>query len=164
MCAAVATPALAFGPPGWVVFGAVALGTLVYGAVVLSSSSRTQSIPRAKTKTRDQTVETCRPWSVRVHAQGTQIGGTSGSTIGAPSIVRPAPITVAEGTVLAAATFALLSKSRKRNLTVAYGKCVAFIGSRPPAGFLGKQSFYGLSGDDNRFDVDSFGCSPNFIS
>ena len=166
MCAAVATPALAFGPPGWVVFGVVALGTVAVGAwVASSSSSQTRAIPRTSTRTRDRTRESCpRPWSVRVHAQGTQIGGTTGSTIGAPPILKTTPVTVAEGTALAAATFALLSKSQKKNLTGAYQKCVAFIDSRPPAGFLGKKSFYGRLRDNNRFDVDSFGISPNFIT
>lgn len=164
MCAAVAAPTLAFGPPGWVVFGVIALGTLAVGALAVSSSSRTQAIPRTKTQARDRTRERCpRPWSVRVHAQGTQFGGTTGSTIGAPPIVQSAPVTVGEGVALAAATFALLSKSQKKNLADAYRNCTAFIGSRPPTGFLGKRSCYGRSRDNNRFDVDSFGPSPNFI-
>lgn len=167
MCAAIAAaPAIAAGPPGWVVFVVVALGTVVVGALAVSSS-QTQSVPRSTTKARDRTIAKCppqRPWSVRVHAQGTQIGGTSGSTIGAPPLVKTAPITVVEGTALAAATYGLLSRSQSRNLDIAYDRCVAFIESRPPAGFLGQRSFYGRSRDNNRFDVDSYGPTPNFVS
>jgi hypothetical protein len=92
------------------------------------------------------------------------IGGTSGATIGAPPISQMSPISVAQGTELAATSFALIGARQKRNLAPAYEKCVTFIETRPPADFLGSKSFYGLSRDNNRFDVDSYGCSPNLIS
>ncbi len=163
--AVAATPALAFGPPGWAFFAVVAIGTLVVGGAVISqSSSTTQSKSKTKTKVKDKTCEEClRPWSIRVHAQGTQIGGSSGSTIGVPAIINTRPITIIEGITLSASTYALLTKSQKKNLSTSFQKCNTFILSRSPWGFLGKKSFYGTSRDNNRFDIDSFGITPNFI-
>ena len=164
--AAAAAPALAFGPPGWVVFAVAVVATVVVGALVVEQS-QSRSRSRAEARPRVDPIpiprERCvRPWSVRVHAQGTDIGGTSGSTIGAPPIVQGSPIAAAQGVALASATFALLTSRQQRNLTPAYEKCVAFIVTC--RGFLGKRSFYGLSRDNNRFDVDSFGPSPNFVT
>lgn len=164
MAALAASPALAFGPPGWAVFAVAVVGTAIVGAFAVSEM-RSQTVPdtRAQAKAKDCTTQDCpRPWSVRVHAQGTDIGGTSGSTIGAPAIVQTFPVTIAQGVALATATYALLTKGQKANLALAYEKCVRFI--QTCGGFLGKKSFYGLSRDNNRFDVDSFGPSPNFVS
>lgn len=163
--AAVAAPALAFGPPGWVVFGLAVVGTAAVAALSVAGP-RSTSTSRTATRTGDIAVQKCpeRPWSVRVHAQGTDIGGTSRSTVGAPPIVQMAPISVMQGVALASSTFGLLVSTQQRNLEPAYRKSVAFMRGCPPSGFLGKKSFYGLSRDNNRFDVDSFGCSPNFIT
>jgi hypothetical protein len=165
MAALAAAPALAAGPPGWVVFGLAVVVTAV-GAAMVAGQSRPREEARPTTGTRTTTCETCdrRPWSVRVHAQGTDIGGTTGSTLGAPPLVRTSPITVAEGVALASATYALLGRRVQANLATAYERCVSFIEARPPAGFLGSRSFYGASRDNNRFDVDSYGPSPNFIA
>jgi len=167
MCAAIAAPALAAGPPGWVVFGVAVLGSAVVAGIgyIGMSSSRSQSISESTTSTRERVCEECpRPWSVRTHAQGSDIGGTSGATLGAPPIVKTSPVTVAEGVALASVTYGLLTRSQMKNLADAYENCVSFISKRPPRGFLGSRSFYGFSRDNNRFDVDSFGTSPNFIS
>lgn len=167
MAAIAAAPALAAGPPGWAVFALAVAATAVVGALTVSQSqSQSRSGSRSETNTRDITIEECpkRPWSVRVHAQGTDIGGTSGSTVGAPPIIQMSPISKAQGVALATATFALLRSTQQRNLAPAYEKCVTFIEKRPPSGFLGQKSFYGLSRDNNRFDVDSFGVSPNFVT
>ena len=164
-----ATPALAFGPPGWAVFALAVGGTAIAGAWVASqSSSRSRASSSTQTATSDVCITKCegrRPWSVRVHAQGTDMGGTSGSTLGAPPVLQTTgPISVAQGVGLASATFALLSRRPSENLAGAYEKCVAFIESRPPYGWLSQKSFYGAKGGNNRFDVDSFGPSPNFIA
>lgn len=168
MSAAAAAPALVLGPPGWVIFAFAVVATAVVGAVAISQSHpRARSEPRSETKTGDMTIEDCprRPWSVRVHAQGTDIGGTTGSTLGAPRIIQTGgPITVAQGVGLAGATFALLTARQSKNLAAAYEKCTIFISRCPPLGFLGKKSFYGRSHDNNRFDLDSFGPSPNLVS
>lgn len=159
--AAAAAPALAFGPPGWVVFAVAVVATAAVG-VMAYERGRTRTRERAEPRAEDVPRVPCpRPWSVRVHAQGTDIGGTSGATIGAPPIVQTSPISKAQGAALAGATFALLTSRQQSNLALAYGKCVAFIESCP--GFLGSRSFYGRSRDNNRFDVDSYGISPNFV-
>lgn len=164
-----AAPAIAFGPPGWVVFGLAVAGTAIAGAWVASqSSSRSRTSSSTQTSTSDVCITKCeakRPWSVRAHAQGTDMGGTSGSTLGAPPLLQiSGPISVAQGVGLASETFALLSRRSSENLAGAYEKCVAFIGSHAPYGWLGQRSFYGAKGGNNRFDVDSFGPSPNFIA
>lgn len=167
MGALAAAPALAAGPPGWAFFALAVVVTAGAGVLAVSQvQSSSGSRSGTRTQTRDVVVEDCpkRPWSVRVHAQGTDIGGTSGATIGAPPIVQMSPIAVAAGVALAGATFALLTSRQQRNLAGAFEKCVAFIEARPPAGFLGQRSFYGLSRDNNRFDVDSYGPSPNFVA
>jgi hypothetical protein len=161
MAALAAAPALAFGPPGWAVF-AVAVAATAAVAYLAASQTRSRERTRTETRTRDVAPPCPRPWSVRVHAQGTDIGGTSGSTIGAPPIVQTSPVLVAQGVALAAATYALLGARQQRNLANAYAKCVKFI--QTCGGFLGQKSFYGLSRDNNRFDVDSFGPSPNFVA
>jgi hypothetical protein len=56
----------------------------------------------------------------------------------------------------------MLERRTQRNLAPAHERCVLFIEARPPAGFLGSRSFYGNSRDNNRFDVDSYGTTPNF--
>ena len=165
MAALAASPALAFGPPGWVVFGVAVVGTLVVGGELAWTVSKSQAVPdsRIQAKAKDCTTTDCpRPWSVRVHAQGTDIGGTSGSTTGAPAIVQTYPVAIAQGIALAGATYTLLTKSQKANLAPAYDKCIEFI--QTCGGFLGQKSFYGRSRDNNRFDVDSYGISPNFVS
>lgn len=160
-----ALPLLALGPPGWLVFAAATV------VVVAAAAITADQVQRSRTRTADRAeprvdaiprVPCPRPWSVRVHAQGTDIGGTSGSTIGAPPIVQTSPISAAQGVLLAGATFALLTSRQQQNLQPAFARCVAFI--ETCRGFLGKRSFYGLSRDNNRFDVDSFGPTPNFIA
>jgi hypothetical protein len=86
----------------------------------------------------------------------------SGSTAGAPAIVQIYPVAISQGIALAGATYALLTKSQKANLALAYDKCINFI--QTCGGFLGQKSFYGRYRDNNRFDVDSYGISPNFVS
>lgn len=149
------------------VFGVAVLGSAVVAGIgyIGMSSRRSQSIPVSTTSTSKRVCVECpRPWSVRTHAQGSDIGGTSGATVGASPIVKTSPITVAEGVALAAATYGLLTRSQMKNLAGAYEGCVSFISKRPPYGFLGSRSFYGIGRDNNRFDVDSFGPSNNFIA
>ena len=60
--------------------------------------------PREQTATSDDVAaipktaeEPCKRYTVRVHAQGTDCGGTTASTIGAPAITQPTPVTVEQG-------------------------------------------------------------------
>ncbi len=163
----VGAPLLAGGPPGWVAYGLLGLGTLALGYLAVQSTrSEPVSVPTTGSQT-DTGRRTCeRPWTVRVHAQGNVIGGRGGATLGAPPIAKTtAPVTVAEGLVLSTATFALLSRSQARTLSSAQAQANAWIAKRPPGGFLGQKSFYGAGGQrsNDRFDVDSYGCSPNFV-
>ncbi len=163
-------PLLAGGPPGWAAYGLLALGTLgaVGAAYLIHEATRSEPVAQPTTGTRTGTAtstKTCdRPWSVRIHAQGDVIGGRGGATLGAPAILKPAaPVTVAEGLALSTATFALLSRGQAKTLASAQAQADSWIRARPPAGFLGQKSFYTAERGNNRFDVDSYGCSPNFI-
>ncbi|SFJ61272.1 hypothetical protein [Jannaschia pohangensis] len=161
-------PLLAGGPPGWVAYAGLGVITLVGGIYVMSQSrSQTRTVPATGTQT-DTSERRCnRPWSVRVHAQGSIIGGRGGATLGAPPIVSPsAPVTSIAGIALAEATYAMLSRSQKSALADAKVRLQTWVGNRPPGGFLGQQSFRDRPGSrgSNRFDVDSYGCTPNFIT
>ncbi|WP_411838831.1 hypothetical protein [Paracoccus sp. ME4] len=161
-------PLLAGGPPGWVAYGLLGLGTLAAGYLIYENTqSNAITVPTTGTQT-DTARRSCdRPWSVRIHAQGNVIGGRGGATLGAPPIVRPtSPVIVVEGLGLSAATFAMLSRGQARTLSSAHAQANTWISRRPPGGYLGQKSFYGTGGQrgNDRFDVDSYGCSPNFIT
>ena len=160
-------PLLAGGPPGWIAYGILGIATLAGGYLIYENTrSEPVNVPTTGSQT-DTGRKTCdRPWSVRIHAQGNIIGGRGGATLGAPPVVKTvAPVTVAEGLVLSAATFALLNRGQARALSSAQAQANAWISKRPPGGFLGQKSFYGIGGyrGNDRFDVDSYGCSHNFI-
>lgn len=172
------SPALAGGPPGWVVW-AVGGTILTVGAVLVGSQalemarSRDRAeprvIPRTDACSASGTRQHCpnqRPYSVRVHAQGTDCGGTPRSTIGAPALSRQgSPITAGEGVALSIATWSLLSRTQRNTREMAKVSLEAFILARPPAGFLSKRSFPASDRrGGKRYDVDSFGPSANFIS
>ncbi|MBL3576126.1 hypothetical protein JMK10_17605 [Rhodovulum sulfidophilum] len=162
-----AAPLLLGGPPGWIAFGLVGLATLGGGYLIYENSrSKTESGPATGAQT-DTGRKSCdRPWSVRIHAQGNVIGGRGSATLGAPPILKTtAPVTVAEGLALSASTFALLSRGQAKALASAQMQANKWISQRPPGGYLGQKSFYGVGGQrgNDRFDVDSYGCSNNFI-
>jgi len=158
-----AAPVLAAGPLGWAVFRVAALGTVAYGLAMSPSRSQTKSPSRTKEASRTMK-EWEDNWSVRIHAQGRIIGGTSKSTIGAPAILKWSPVTVAEGIGRTEATFGMLTRSQKKELLLAYERCKRFTASRPSkGGFLGKETFpKPRRKGGNRIDLDSFGPSENF--
>jgi hypothetical protein len=78
-------------------------------------------------------------------------------------ILRPSPVTVAEGLVLSSVTFALLQKRQAKKLAPAKAKLDAWISKLPPMSFLGPKTFR-VTGGGNRYDIDSYGCTPNFVS
>ncbi|WP_133511551.1 hypothetical protein [Candidatus Thiosymbion oneisti] len=163
MGAIAAAPALAAGPPGWAVFGVVAVGTAAYGLAMSSSRHQTKSASQTKDATHCRGKCRDNKWSARVHAQGKIIGGTTKSTVGAPAIFKQSPVTVAEGIGRAEATFGMLTRRQKKELQIAYEGCKRFIESCPLKGFLGKKSSYGENRKGgNRIDVDSYGPSENF--
>ncbi len=156
-------PLLGLGPPGWAAYAALGVATVVGGVLIYERSrDRAPAVPTTRTDTARQRCN--RPWSVRVQAQGDVIGGRGGATLGAPPIVKAAaPVTVAEGLGLSAATFAMLSRGQARVLARAKAQADAWIANRPPHGALGQKTFR-VPDTSNRFDVDSYGCSPNFIA
>jgi hypothetical protein len=163
-------PLLAGGPPGWVAYGLLAVGTVIVGGMAYNNYSKTrdQSVPTTQAVP-DTARRTCnRPYSVVVHAQGSIIGGTTGSTMGAAPIIRPAPpITTVEALGLSAATFAMLGRRAATELAPAKVRLDTWIAARPPAGFLGQHSAYpgGRAGQGgNRMDLDSYGCTPNLVT
>ena len=166
-----AAPLLAGGPWGvvaWAVVGTVLTVATVVGVVelekaVTKSRSEPRAIPRAIPKTAERTP--CqRPYSVRIHAQGTDMGGTTGSTIGLAIPPQCTPVTVAQGSALSAAVQAMLTKRQLAVRVQAIARAEKYIVSAPPAGVLGQKSFEvpGVRGG-LRYDVDSYGPSPNFI-
>lgn len=168
--AAPAAPLLAFGPLGWIAYAVAVTGSVIIGGVIVHEMSRSHTRTDSTTRTITDTArQPCRQWTVRIHAQGMIIGGTRSSTArGLPPIVKPSPVTVAEGLVLSTGVLGTLTKTQIKRLSPAKIKLDRFISARPRhGGFLSKKSKYPGGKDDgtgDRFDVDSFGCSPNFIA
>lgn len=107
----------------------------------------------------------CPHYALQVHAQGTDCGGTTSSTIGAPALEKTVPITVAEGLQLSASTQALLTASQLKVRKNAIAKAEKWMRERPPHGYLGQKSFpvLGVRGGI-RYDVDCRGDGPSLKS
>jgi hypothetical protein len=171
---AIMAPAALGGPPGWVAWavggtvitvGTVLLGKEVYDRTVAAPNTTTRD--RAVPQTTTRTCETCpRPYSITVHAQGVDCGGTSASTIGASALVNPStPFPAASGVALSNVTWAMLSRRQQSVRAGVKVKLESWILARPPSGFLGQKSFpvLGMAGGV-RYDTDSYGPSPNYIT
>ncbi|MCF0043636.1 hypothetical protein [Dyadobacter fanqingshengii] len=174
-------PALAGGPPGWVIWAvggtALTIGAIWAGTELLEnerevtiSRAEPRVIPKARQCAKGSSTQDCpnnKRYGARVHAQGVDCGGESGSTIGAPGISRYVfPVTVLEGITLSDVTWAMLTKSQKSIREIAKAKADAYIITGPASGGrLGKKTF---PADDRsggkRYDVDTFGDGPSFIS
>lgn len=169
---AIMAPAALGGPPGWIAWavggtvitvGTVLLGKEIYDATRADPVPTTRAVPRTDTRT----CENCaRPYSITVHAQGTDCGGTTGSTISAPALVNPgAPFPAAAGVGLSGATWALLSRRQASVRTTAKARLETWILNRPPGGFLGQKTFPASDpSGGKRYDTDSYGPSPNYIT
>jgi hypothetical protein len=159
-------PLLAGGPPGWLAYAALGLGTLVVGGAIYMSSSKSETTTSSRTTARTEAdCVRCRTWSVRTHAQGIDMGGTTGSTLGAPPVVLSQPISALTGAANANTTYALLTPSQARIRADAFTRALKWLSERPAnGGYLGQKSFEvnGVRGGI-RFDIDSFGPSNNFI-
>jgi hypothetical protein len=163
---AIMAPAALGGPPGWVVW-AVGGTILTVGGLFAAKKVYDATRPKAIPNTDADTCENCkRPYSITVHAQGTDCGGTTGSTIGAPSLVSVGvPFPAAAGVALAEATWGVLTKTQKKVRTIAKAKMQVWILGRPPSGYLGQKTF--MASDPSggkRYDTDSYGPSPNYIT
>jgi hypothetical protein len=173
-------PALAAGPPGWVVWAvggtALTIGVIWAGSeVVEMTRERTttrvepQAIPRTRDCTSTSSSRECgdpQRYTARVHAQGTDCGGTTGSTIGVPALTKTTPVTVAEGLVLSAGTWALLSRTQQGTRITAKARADDYIAKGPSVGGrLGQKSFPAADRrGGKRYDVDAFGTGPSFVS
>lgn len=174
------SPALAGGPPGWVVWavggtlltiGAIWVGSEVYEMSRVRPRERVEphAVPRARTCERAGVLEDCketRRYTARVHAQGTDCGGTSGSTIGVPALTKTVPITVVEGLGLSAGTWDMLSRSQRNVREDAKVRADEYISNGPSAGGrFGQRSFPASDRrGGKRYDVDCFGSGPSFVS
>jgi hypothetical protein len=171
-----AAPLLAGGPPGWLAYGVIVggAGILSYLAYDALTEEATQTGTATGTQTDTQTRRCDRPYTVVVHAQGSDItsgdnGGTSGATIGAAPIVNPTtPITTGQAIGLSVATHAMLNRTQLRMRSQTQSRLESWIRGLPPTGYLGKRSF-NARGDTRSFrgvrsDLDSYGCTPNMIA
>lgn len=161
-------PLLAGGPPGWLAYAALAVGTVVVGGAIYMSRSRSESQSRSTDRTTARTADCvpCRLWSVVTHAQGKDMGGTSGSTVGALPLLFSVPIPAMTGAAHAHSTYALLNDTQRKVRAGAFARALKWLGERPAnGGFLGKKSFEvdGVKGGI-RFDIDSYGPSNNFVT
>ncbi|SDW34146.1 hypothetical protein SAMN04488001_0907 [Litoreibacter albidus] len=170
---AIMGPAALGGPPGWALWAIggtiITVGTVLLGNEVYQA---TRAEPRAEPRAPAvPTTDTCatgncpRPYSVRVHAQGMDCGGTSGSTIGAPAFVSTTPIPAATAIGLSQATWAMLGRRQRSIRTQAKVRLERYVLARPPAGYLGEKTFAASDpSGGKRYDVDSYGSTPNFIA
>ena len=171
---AIMAPAALGGPPGWVLWAVggtiITVGTILLGKEVYDAT-RADPVPTTRAPAIPNTdvrpCENCaRPYSIRVHAQGIDCGGTAGSTIGAPALANPTvPFPAAAGVALAGATWGVLTRRQRNVRILALANMERWILARPPAGFLGKRTF--LASDPaggKRYDTDSFGITPNYIT
>ncbi len=131
--------------------------------------SQTCPKPRDKSISKEKTKEDegkKRRYAVSIHAQGTDCGGTTSSTIGAPAVNDSVPIIVAQGLQLSADTQSML---RGRQLEIrqnVIAKAHQYIETGPSVGGrFGQRSFpvLGVRGGI-RYDVDCWGDGPSFIS
>jgi hypothetical protein len=169
---AVAAPTLLIPPPwgeaAWLVGGTVITVGGALGITYLMSKPSATTNTDAKAVPKATECQDCnkKRYTVRVHAQGADCGGTSASTIGAPALTLPTPITVGQGLGLSATTQAMLGK---RQLAVRAGviaKAENYIQTGPASGGrIGQKSFpvFGVAGGI-RYDVDCFGDGPSFVS
>ncbi|RKH11639.1 hypothetical protein D7V97_10655 [Corallococcus sp. CA053C] len=122
-----AAPLLAFGPPGWIAFGIVVVGTTV-AAVYVANEAAERTFPRTiadtDTKTRTKCPEDHRG---RVQAQG---GGLEKSL----PWMQPMPPPAAQGVALAGAVYAMLTKREKEERATAFAQLTRWVLARPPAG------------------------------
>ncbi len=163
--AAPAAPLLGFGPPGWLAYGVIVVGGGVVGYLLYDelTDDDAPAVPQTETTTDTETRRCDRPWTARVHAQGTDCGGKTSSTIGAPPLVNAQrPITKVEGVGLSNATWARLNRRQQRVRAQAKVRLERYINSGPPTG---QRSFPASDrSGGKRYDIDNYGCTPNFVA
>ncbi|MFL5358507.1 hypothetical protein [Archangium sp.] len=120
-------PLLAFGPPGWLAYGVLAIGATaatIYMANEAAEHTFSRSKAEADTRTRTKCPEDHRG---RFQAQG---GGLEKSI----PWMQPLPPPVAEGLALATALYSSLSRAEQKERATGYAQLTRWVASRPPAG------------------------------
>lgn len=173
--AAPAAPLLAFGPPGWLAYVVVVGGSAIVAGVVINEMTKDDTWTTSTTTTTTNTArQTCKiPYTVRVHAQGSDIktgsnAGTRKATIGGVPVIHPSvPITVSMALGVSTVTWLLLEKKQAAIRISAKAKLEKWVAKLPPYGYLGEQSFEVRPPKKKvagaRYDIDSLGCTPNMI-
>lgn len=158
-------PLLGFGPAGWLAYGAIVVGGGIAGYLLYdAATSNTQTHGGTRTDTGTATRSCNRPWTARVHAQGTDCGGRTSSTIGAPPLIKPqAPITRVEGVAPSNATWAMLTGRQQAIRIQAKARLEQYIYSNPPVNVQRSFPATDRSGG-KRYDIDNYGCTPNFVA
>jgi hypothetical protein len=106
----------------------------------------------------------CPRYSVQIHAQGDDCGGTGKSTIGDTTGEKSVPITVAEGIALSSRVQGMLNRSQLKVRKNAIAKAEKWIRSRPPHGAWGQHTFPVAGTKNLRYDVDCRGTGNSFKS
>jgi len=156
-----------FGTAAWLVVGtgltiAAGVGMVKLSEELSNSRTRAPALPIPRTAEREK----CKRYTVRVHAQGSDCGGTSGKTIGVPALTQPTPVTAVQGMGLSAGTKAMLGKRQLEARLSVIPKAERYITDGPKSGGrFGQKSFVvpGVRGGI-RYDVDCFGDGPSFVS
>lgn len=157
-----------WGTAAWIVAGTALTAAAAFGLVKLEEKVREdaragdRAVPRVVPKPE---TKKCESYGVRVQAQGTDCGGLPSSTIGAPGLTKPVPISVAEALGLSAVTKAMLTRTQLKNRAAEIVKAESYIVRGPGVGgYLGKKTFqnFKLPGGI-RYDVDCFGCGNSLV-
>lgn len=165
-----AAPLAAGGPWGWAAWAVVGTG-LTLGPPIAAwymsrPSSGTRERDRARADATTTTCETCKRYGLRIHAQGRDVGGTSGSTIGAPGQTKSTPFTVEEGLAMSAQTKGMLGRRQLSVRETAIARAENYIRTGPQnGGRFGLKSFQ-VQGEPGgvRYDVDVFGDGNSFLA
>lgn len=128
-----------------------ATGVGVAGGVYLRSRSRARECVDCQEKR----------WSIVAHAQGTDVGGTSSSTVSAGGLEKSTPVLKAEGIMKLTQVREMLTRRQRELREQAFDKAVNYIQKHA---YLGKKSFEVSDARGGaRYDVDSYGPSDNFV-
>jgi len=133
-------PLLAFGPPGWIAWGALAVGSIALTAIAVNEASKSADKTFAKDAavTAATAVATC----VAVQHRGRVQAQGNGLERSIPWM-QPVPPTVAQGLAWLAALRASLSPSERAERERAFEQAEAWVRARPPGGVYAivKKSF-----------------------
>jgi len=127
--AAPASPLLAFGPPGWLAFGVIVVGTTV-ATVYMANEAADKTFTGSRAETDSRTRTKC-PETIhrgRFQAQG---GGLEKST----KWEQPMPPPVAQGLALVTSLYyGQLTRSEQKERATGFAQLTRWMAARPPLG------------------------------